>query len=391
MAKILVSFATRPGKGSEGGVGWAFVSQAALWAVNNAEDLYVVIDQRDHDVVLRALAGLGNVGTNVKVVPVSVPRMLLKTFGDSRNRATYLGWSVGARACVANLVDSGTVDVVHQVTFASTSLPHVLPSGDKSVRTIWGPVMVPSAPVHSQGKRPRPIEVVGVWGLRKLGKFHARNVDLVIATNEFTRNWLMPRECDLEPNIVIDVDQFPRIAVENDLLTMSGLLINRKRPWIALEALLDPRLANYRLNIVGDGPLRPVLEGFAKRSGLVPRVNFLGVVDREEALRLVAASRVLLHPAAREGASWAVGEAAALGVPAVAVQGSGADSTIRLSQNGGFVVRSDQRNLVNAFAEAILTVLSRPRPLPSTRWSAARFPALFDKWWLQDDRKVEDD
>ena len=201
----------------------------------------------------------------------------------------------------------------------------------------------------------------------------------------------MPRECDLEPNIVIDVDQFPRIAVENDLLTMSGLLINRKRPWIALEALLDPRLANYRLNIVGDGPLRPVLEGFAKRSGLVPRVNFLGVVDREEALRLVAASRVLLHPAAREGASWAVGEAAALGVPAVAVQGSGADSTIRLSQNGGFVVRSDQRNLVNAFAEAILTVLSRPRPLPSTRWSAARFPALFDKWWLQDDRKVEDD
>lgn len=382
MAKAIVSFATRPGRGSEGGVGWAFASQAAEWAFAHGEELLVVIDERDLGDVLQALEVMGPAGRNVRLVPVSVPTRLLQKYGDSRSRQTYLGWSLRARRQVAKFVADGVVDLVHQVTFATTSLPHVLPV-NKGARTVWGPVMVPSNPVYAQDSGPTPLESAGVWGLRHIGRLHARNVDTVIATNEFTQNWLSSDKTILEPNIVVDVTDLHGVVQEDDLLTTSGLLIDRKRPWLAVQAMLDPGLAEYRLNLIGDGPLRPALERLVQDENLGSRVKFLGRLKHQDALRSVAAARVLLHPAVREGASWVVGEAAALGVPAVAFRGTGADSTIVLSRNGGRVVDPQTDSLSGSLAEGVADVMSRSRPAPTDRWSKNRIPGLFDTWWSE--------
>lgn len=380
MPKVLVSFTTRPGQGSEGGVGWAFTSQAASWAQTRREKVFIVIDERDYASVSKSLGEAGGATSLLTLVPVPVPRVLLRKYGDSRTRETYLGWMTAARSRVGRLVSTEDVDVVHQVTFATTSLPHVLPR-DKKVRTIWGPVAMPIAPVAPEGKSPSAVERAGVWGLQRLASHNAKNIDLLIATNASTRDGIGSAKAVLEPNIFVSSDDIRPLHVEDDVLTICGLLINRKRPWLAVQAMRDPRLACFRLNVVGDGVLRPGLESYVRQERLEKRVNFLGRVDQRDALQVIASSRALLHPACREGAAWVIGEAAALGVPAVAFAGSGSDSTIALSNNGGHIVRAQAGDLVSALVDGVLDIVSRPRPCPIDRWSVNRIPKLLDYWW----------
>lgn len=361
-------------------MGWAFVSQAALRAFDRDEHLTAVIDARDRENVDQALLDLGEAGRRVSVVPVPVPSVLLRKYGDSRSRETYMGWRWAAGRLIKSKARAGELDLVHQVTFATASLPHVLPS-IPGVRTVWGPVTIPAAAVAAKEGSPPLHERLGVWGLQQLSHVNARHADRLIATNEFTQEAFGPRRSFLEPNIVVDLYGVITPEVDDELLSISGLLINRKRPWIALQALRDPILANYRLLVIGDGPLRGGLESFVRQERLGKRVEFVGRLERHDALSQVARSRVLLHPAIREGSPWVVGEAAALGVPAVAYGRSGADSTVRLSANGGEVVENRTVDPIKTFVQGVATVLSRPRPQPSNRWNAERIPALLDEWW----------
>lgn len=391
MAKAIVSFTTRPGQGTEGGVGWAFVSQAARWASARGEDLFVVFDRRDLTTVTAALEALGVPGVPgvlggggiVHLVPVAVPGLLLRRFGDRRTRETYLGWSLRARARVARLVAENPIDVVHQVTFATAAMPHVLPVGAPGVRTIWGPVALSVSTSHSLPRSPSWRKRAGVLALARLGRHHARHVEVLIATNELTRRAFLPLAAELEPNVMVDVTPSHEAVRDDFTLVMSGLLTERKRPRLAIEAMRDPRLGAYRLNIVGDGALRAELEGFAREIGVDSRVRFLGRLEHGAALAQIESARVLVHPSSSEGASWVVGEAAALGVPAVVFSGAGADSTVRLSANGGGIVSaSSGDDLVDALVREIVAVLARPRPLPTHRWSSARIQQLLDRWWL---------
>lgn len=151
---------------------------------------------------------------------------------------------------------------------------------------------------------------------------------------------------------------------------------------MAVEAMLDPRLSNYHLSIVGEGPLRASLERFVSEHGLGDRVTFFGRLAHEETIRAIESSRILVHPAVREGASWVVGEAAAVGVPAVVFEGSGAGSTVLLSNNGGVIVSGGQAGgLAAPFVDAILKVAASEPPAATDRWDASRIPHLIADWW----------
>jgi len=110
------------------------------------------------------------------------------------------------------------------------------------------------------------------------------------------------------------------------------------------------------------------------------RVSFKGRLPHREVPALMAESRALVHPSVREGASWVVGEAAAVGVPSIVFAGVGAATTVKLSNNGGAIcpVIGD---LATNLATGILQVCSRPEPQPSDRWSSKRLPGLMKKWW----------
>jgi glycosyltransferase involved in cell wall biosynthesis len=213
-----------------------------------------------------------------------------------------------------------------------------------------------------------------------LSKRWASSVDLAIATNEITAKALGLPPQQLEPNVMVDAARPQRSGSQADLL-MVGLLIPRKRPWIALHSLADPRLSDRQLTIVGDGPLRNDLEALAERLGVEARVSFLGELPRNEVLQMMTDASVLIHPAAREGAAWVVGEAAAVGLPAIVFAESGAGSTVELSDNGGQVISGGEDPVTSLVSAIVRQTPPGPTRLPSSRWSPGRLQSCFDRWW----------
>jgi glycosyltransferase involved in cell wall biosynthesis len=343
------------------------------------EPLYCFVDARDFEAIEFALGKICNADL-IHVVPIQLSRLALRRYGNSRSRQSYIDWIPLARRAVKEISSRENLSLLHQVTFASASLPHALPK-ITGVRRIWGPLAVPCAFVHKNGGVPPWREKAGVAAARLMARINVRNMDTVIATNRFSQDWLSQesRQAILEPNIFCD-PRFETSFKDPNLITMSGLLIDRKRPWLAIQAMAEPQMQDFRLQVVGDGPLRGELETLAKSLGVDTRVDFFGQVSKDEAVDILAASSALVHPSAREGAAWVIGEAASVGVPAVVLQGSGCESTVELSHNGGVVVPGTG-NLPSNIAEGLSIVLSNPAAMVSHRWEESRLIGLLEQWW----------
>lgn len=364
----MVSFATRPGKGSEGGVGWAFI-EGAIATTRSVADLHLVIDQRDYDDVVLAVSQLQ--APHVSVHPVSIPRVLANRVGDRRTRASYLLWRAKASKVVFRIHRSVKLDVVHQVTFASAVLPPVrVPTG---ARGVWGPVSVPSLPAEWSVAR------LAAQFARAYARRNSRRRSVVLATNDEAFA-VLANVYATEPNIVVEPRPRAKYPRQVPTIAIVGLLVPRKRPWLAVEAIADPALGDCDLLVIGSGPLRAELEALSERLGVAGRVKFMGEMQRSEVLEELASVDVLVHPSAREGACWVVGEAAAVGVPAVVFTGTGAETAVRMSNNGGEVVDAPPGDSVN-LAVAIARVLKAAPASPSQRWSAKRLPVMLADWW----------
>ncbi len=105
------------------------------------------------------------------------------------------------------------------------------------------------------------------------------------------------------------------LAPRQSAVAVVGRLIRSKRVDLALRAVAALP-ATAQVVVVGEGPERAALEQLAADLGV--RATFTGQLTRPQALRLIAASDVLMHPSAQEAAPSAVREARALGVPVVA-------------------------------------------------------------------------
>lgn len=368
----MISFSTRPGHGSEGGVGWSFVEAAQEASTKAGLDLQVIIDARDAAQVKPRLVAAGMAESAVHACELG---RMARRAGDARTRWSYLDWRRSAARLLEEIGAGHRIDVVHQVTFASSVLPPVTSLGS-GVRFVWGPVGVPAG--AGVGLEKRLASSVAA----RVARLNARNADLLVATNEIAYAALggTGAQLALEPNIVVHerLLDFGEVQRDRHLISTVGLLIPLKRPWVSIEALANPQLEGYRLQMIGDGPLLPRLRRLAQHLGVSDRVSFLGRVSREEVIRLIASSAVLAHPSSREGAAWVVGEAAAVGTPAVVFEGSGAETAVRLSDNGGRICQPTG-NLASLMASAIVDISADF--VPTRRWASARLPDLLLRWW----------
>ncbi len=108
------------------------------------------------------------------------------------------------------------------------------------------------------------------------------------------------------------------------------------------------------LLLVGDGPLRPEIEGQVGRLGLETRVKFLGI--RRDVPDVLAASTVFCLNSVSEAASLTLMEAMAAGRPVVVTDVGGNPEIVREGVDGLLVPRQDP----GALAAALLQVLDSP-------------------------------
>lgn len=108
--------------------------------------------------------------------------------------------------------------------------------------------------------------------------------------------------------------------------------------------------------VVGEGPDRSRLSSLARSLRVEDRVIFLGRVDaRADLARVYAVSDVYMHASRTETQGLTLAEAAAAGLPVVAIRDSAVTETVKNGDNG-FVVEAGPE----ALAERVLGLLEDP-------------------------------
>jgi glycosyltransferase involved in cell wall biosynthesis len=221
----------------------------------------------------------------------------------------------------------------------------------------------------------------GRW-LARLQYRLLRDFDLVVAMSQAMEKQL--RSLGIERIAVI-----PNFIDESGLATRSdrprkasevafafvGSLSARKRPELLLEALAALPSDRWRLELVGDGPLRPTLEDRAPG-----KVVFHGQVAAP--WQALEAADFLVLPSESEGVSRAVLEALYLGIPCILRDVEAASELIEHGRNG-FLFRDDAelKSLLAGIVDGRLS-LSREGPLLPEKFRqsscVSRFAEIID-------------
>ncbi|MGH2756835.1 MAG: glycosyltransferase [Actinomycetota bacterium] len=142
-------------------------------------------------------------------------------------------------------------------------------------------------------------------------------------------------------------------AFSGSTLICVASLTEQKGLSVLLEALslLPEGTKDFRLLLVGEGPLRSDLERQASRLGLADRVHFLGM--REDVPDLLVASTVFVLPSLWEGLGVAALEAMAASLPVVASSVDGLREVVEDGVTGILVPPGDGRLLSSALEKVL--------------------------------------
>ncbi|RMF43605.1 MAG: glycosyltransferase family 4 protein [Planctomycetota bacterium] len=227
-----------------------------------------------------------------------------------------------------------------------------------------------SAPVWiAEHSDPRQQRLRPAWE-RWRNRVYPRAAGCIVLTEsiaEYARRWLPAERIRVIPAAVDDLPQGVRTSVEAHppRFLFVGRLSAEKRVdrLIAAWQRIAPRLEQWRLTVVGDGPLRAQLEAAAAE---VPRVEFLGWHDAPE--QVYREGGVLVLPSQYEGFPVALLEGMLHGLPAIATQCTDAVQTLAGSGDALVVVPQD----VDALAQAMCDLANDPcrRAVVAERGSA---------------------
>ncbi|HKN93392.1 MAG TPA: glycosyltransferase [Thermoleophilaceae bacterium] len=121
----------------------------------------------------------------------------------------------------------------------------------------------------------------------------------------------------------------PAKRAEPTIATL-GHVVGRKRHVDVLHALtvVTARVPDARWVVIGDGPERPALQRLAHDLGVADRIDWLGQLPPDEALRELSRCHVMAMPSLDEAFGVAYVEALACGLPAIGCAGEGGPEEI---------------------------------------------------------------
>jgi glycosyltransferase involved in cell wall biosynthesis len=194
-----------------------------------------------------------------------------------------------------------------------------------------------------------------------------RGGDLFLADSEFVRERLVrsgfPEERTLRHYLGIETDRLTPAGRREEGPTV--IAVGRLVPFKGTEyliraaAILRADAPGLRVVLVGDGPLRPALEGLASGLGLGREIHFRGALSHEETLATLRSASVLCQPSVtvEYGYAEALGvtllEAGSMGIPVVATRSGGMPEIVSDGESGFLVEERDARSLADRLARLL--------------------------------------
>jgi Glycosyl transferases group 1 len=194
-----------------------------------------------------------------------------------------------------------------------------------------------------------------------------RNAAFAVSVSSFGRSQLMrwspPSQWDKIALVRCGVDESflnnePSPPTRTSRLVCVGRLGEHKAQLVLLFAARRLRDSGMKFEIVlvGDGPMRPLIEEKIRQDGLAEYISVTGWVSGEQVKAEIIAARALVLPSFSENMPVVIMEAMALGRPVISTYIAGIPELVQPEKTGWLVPASDEV----ALAEAMSEVLTAP-------------------------------
>jgi len=138
-----------------------------------------------------------------------------------------------------------------------------------------------------------------------------------------------------------------------------GRLVYQKGLDVLFKALGELKSLPWKLTLVGDGPLQPMLESLASEMGISDRIAFKGWLSGEDLVEEYRDANTFVFPSRHEGMPNAVLEAMACGLPVIATEIAGNHELV-IPEKTGLLVQPENVPALKAALDSLL-------PDPPTR------------------------
>lgn len=149
-----------------------------------------------------------------------------------------------------------------------------------------------------------------------------------------------------------------KITNETQIIGYIGQLIPRKRVSLLIDAasILSKEFSNFKIWIIGDGPLRNQLENYAISKGISNKINFFGPVNHQDIFHLMSKLNLVVLQSDSEGMPNVLIEACSLGIPIISTNVGGVKDILEEEYNG-LILNSDEPL---EYASLIKKIISKP-------------------------------
>ena len=210
-----------------------------------------------------------------------------------------------------------------------------------------------------------------------------RHAKFVVAITSFTRSQLMRItpgadwskialvRCGLQPEIFTETP-VPANAVAR--LVVVGRLVEQKGHLLLIEAarLVRAHGHDFKLMILGDGPLRKELEDAVEHYSLANQIEFTGSISTDRLYEEIKNARALVLPSFAEGLPMAIMEAMALHRPVITTFIAGIPELVIPGENGWLIPAGSIDALADAMEDALATPLERLNEMGKNAFERAR-------------------
>jgi len=160
----------------------------------------------------------------------------------------------------------------------------------------------------------------------------------------------------------VDITRFKKIPgnKRKKNILFVGRLVEKKGLIYLIEALTSlDRTLYLKLLVVGDGPLRKILQEKVNELGLNKKISFLGSIPYDRLIKLYDDSVLIVVPSVTtkigdiEGFPTVYLDAMASGCPIITSKIDGIETIIKNNENGVVVKQKDPKALANAISNLI--------------------------------------
>ncbi|MBN2475164.1 MAG: glycosyltransferase [Pirellulales bacterium] len=340
---LLVAYGCAADRGSEAGVGWNRVVQAARFC-----QVHVICEESEFGEGVRRHLREHDPAARPQFHFVAQRRWESQLWRlPALGYVAYNLWQRRALRLARQLHQQHAFDLVHQVNFSTYREPGYL--WKLEVPFVWGPFG------GAQNYPARFLSRAGFRGAlgealrsvcnrlqlrfgRRIGRA-ARRADVLLAANSTTQ-----RDCarvwGVEPRLfpdtgIAEVAGAPPAKPASGRssgplkILWVGRLVPIKALWLLIEALaqLPPEVA-YELRVVGSGPQQQRWQRLARRKGIEPRTTWIAEVSHRETLQQYRWADLFVFTSLRDTTGTVMLEALGAGLPVVCLDHHGAHDAV---------------------------------------------------------------